>query len=117
VSALRTLVLVAAVAALVSGCGISSDVSRDVGARCESKDDCNDRCLLPTQTEAPGGFCTLQCVDDGDCPGDASCIDLEGGVCLFSCSDDTGCEFLGAGWACLSRDGRPSGQAMVCIGN
>lgn len=112
----KLLTVLLALIVLASACGISSDVSRDVGARCESRDDCSERCLLPSAIESPGGFCTLQCVDDSDCPGDAACIDLEGGVCLFSCTDTAGCEFLGEGWVCESRAARPDGEAMVCIG-
>ncbi len=112
----RSLLLCLALAS-VTACGIASDVSRDVGARCESRDDCNDRCLPPTGQESPAGFCTLQCVDDGDCPSGTACIDFEGGVCLFTCTDNAGCEFLGAGWGCDSRDARPNGEAMVCIGD
>jgi len=100
-----------------SACGISSDVSRDLGARCDTKDECNERCLLPTAQESPGGFCTLQCVDDSDCPGGSKCADVEGGVCLFTCTDNTNCEFLGTGWSCNMTDTRPNGEAMICIGD
>jgi len=109
--------IVALAAVLVAGCGVSSDVSRDLGARCDSRDDCNDRCVPSSLAETPGGFCSLQCVDDSECPNDAACADFQGGVCLFTCATNADCEFLGAGWACDTHDGLPNGEVMVCIGN
>jgi len=102
--------------ALFAACG-GSDVSRDVGARCDVTADCNERCLSPSQN-FPDGFCTLDCATDSDCPSDAACIDAEGGICLFTCVNDVDCNFLGAGWECaeeLSR-GNPDTAVSVCRG-
>ena len=101
--------------ALIAGCQ-SSDVSRTLGARCDQSSECDERCLVAAGPDWPGGLCTISCDDDGDCPGDARCVADEGGVCLFECSADPDCGFLGAGWGCETRDGRPSGQVMVCRG-
>ena len=110
----------AAIAVLVAsaapGCGVSSNVSRAVGARCADVDECDERCL--EGRSYPGGFCGVSCDNDGDCPDDAACADVEGGVCLFECRDAAGCEFLGDGWRCGSAPARAgSGAAvMVCEG-
>ena len=109
--------LVLVVAAMI-GCG-GSDVSRAVGARCDSSDECDDRCLAPTATW-PGGMCTLSCDDDGDCPDDARCAAEEGGVCLFECNEPGtlgDCGFLGDGWTCQTVAGRPEGEVNVCRGS
>ena len=94
---------------------VSSDVSRELGARCEDSDECDDRCL--TGTQFPDGMCTTTCDTSGDCPSAADCADLAGGVCLFACHDDADCEFLGAGWRCLvqvEHGAPPDTEVMVC---
>jgi len=92
-----------------------SDVSRMVGARCDDSSECDDRCLLPGG-DWPGGFCTVSCDADDDCPNDTVCADDEGGVCLFRCASDPECGFLGTGWRCQERNARPTGTVMVCRG-
>ena len=105
-----------AVAALLAACQ-SSDVSREVGARCDKSSECDDRCLSPSPGY-PGGFCTLSCTVPDDCPGDTACADREGGVCLFTCSSDASCGFLGTGWRCDTADLRGAGiKVRVCRGN
>ena len=95
------------------GCSVSSNVSRELGARCDNMDDCDDRCLPPA--EFPGGFCSTSCELDGDCDSDAVCIDVEGGVCLFRCIDAPDCGFLGAGWTCATQPRRGSTEeVMAC---
>jgi len=103
-------------AALLAACQ-SSDVSRELGARCDVQADCDDRCLTPS-TDWPGGFCTVTCDDDADCPSDSACIDEgNGGICAFTCRDDRYCEFLGAGYTCKERDAHPDGMKVtVCRG-
>jgi hypothetical protein len=92
-----------------------SDVSREIGARCDDSDECDDRCLLPGP-EYPGGFCSVTCNSDDECPADTRCSADDGGVCLFECATDDGCAFLGDGWTCQLRDGQPDGEVMVCRG-
>ena len=107
-------VLLAALTA--ASCGVSSDVSRELGARCADLDECDDRCLEGGRF--PGGFCSTSCDNDGDCPDGATCAALQGGVCLFECSDASDCDFLGVRWECLSQaaSGSAGGEVLVCIG-
>jgi hypothetical protein len=107
--------VVAALVAAGPGCGVSSDVSRELGARCNSMDECDERCLAGSRF--PGGFCSATCDDDGDCPDGAACADLSGGVCLFDCDGAAACEFLGNGWECRSADAVGGGEVMVCVGD
>ena len=95
-------VMVLSLTLVFVACSPSSNVGRDVGARCDSSDECDDRCLAPE--DFPGGFCSLSCDTAGDCPGGTACVDVEGGVCLFTCSDATGCEFLGQGYECETEE-------------
>lgn len=110
--------LAALIALLATAACQSSDVSREIGARCDDQAECDDRCLTPSD-DWPGGFCTLTCDSDGDCPGGAACIaDGNDGVCAFTCEIESHCEFLGAGYSCTARDAHPDGapKAMVCRG-
>ena len=96
-------------------CSVESDVSRSVGARCESHDNCDMTCLR--DADFPGGFCTIGCDTDGDCPGGAVCVDRDQGVCLFACTAPDDCAFLGIEWVCKSVDARPTGEVSACIGD
>lgn len=95
----------------------SSDVSRELGARCDHASECDERCLGPS-TEFPGGFCTTSCDTDADCSVDAACVDEDGGaVCEFTCLTDSHCSFLGAGYTCMERDHHGlTDKANVCRG-
>jgi len=96
----------------------SSDVSRELGARCDLNSECDERCLTPS-TDWPGGFCTITCDSDADCPSDAACINEEtSAVCAYTCFTDPGCQFLGAGYKCSERDhhGATAGKVFVCRG-
>jgi hypothetical protein len=102
---------------LAVGACQSSDVSRELGARCTTSDDCDDRCL-PASTSYPEGFCTVVCNGDDECPTDAACVEDDGGSCLFHCADDAGCAFLGEAWQCRERGvrGQPDSKVKVCRG-
>ena len=103
-------------AALLLGCQ-DSYVSRELGARCDNSDECDDRCLGPS-SDWPAGFCTIRCETDTDCPEDAACIEEEGGVCAYACVADVGCTFLGNGYGCRERAARGGvGTRMVCRGS
>ena len=94
-----------------------SDVSRQVGARCDVADDCDERCLAPG-IDYPDGFCTMSCSSRSDCPGGTTCADREGGVCLSECTQSSDCAFLGASWRCVAADLRGGGiKVMVCRGD
>lgn len=102
---------------VIAGCSSDSAVSRELGARCESTSDCDERCL-PPEVDYPGGFCTLSCLTSSECPSSSSCTDREGGVCLFDCSTDRDCTFLGDGWTCKDTNPREEGpKVMVCRGD
>ena len=92
-----------------------SDVSRSLGARCTSDSDCAQRCMLPSG-DWPGGFCTVSCRGDSDCPEGGVCIDqLAGEVCAFSCTSNSDCTFLGAGYNCQTA-GYHTTTVKVCRG-
>ncbi|MCW5808516.1 MAG: hypothetical protein KIT31_39565 [Deltaproteobacteria bacterium] len=106
-----------AIAITLAGCTTSSDVSRTLGARCDSSGECAGRCL-PDGAGYPGGFCTLVCNRSAECPATSACVDREGGACLFSCAGEDSCAFLGEGWRCAEEDLREdtSTKVMVCRG-
>ena len=109
------LVLVLACVALAAACQ-HSDVSREVGARCDKSTECDERCLTDS-AEYPGGFCTVTCNDKTECPTATTCGDVDGGVCLYDCKTDGECAFLGTGWQCKAVDLRGGGiKVMVCRG-
>jgi len=99
---------------VVAACG-HDRVNREVGARCDVQNDCDDRCLGP-DGEYPGGFCSIDCTDNRDCPDETVCADREGGVCLFECIDNADCNFLGQGWSCHDTDLKEGGKTGVCRG-
>ena len=100
------------------GCG-SKDVGANgdlVGGRCVTDVDCRKRCLQGG--DFPGGFCSVSCLVDADCPSGTVCIDKMAGVCLLPCAQPADCQFLGAGYKCDSKD-RKSAKGVkvpVCIG-
>ena len=102
---------------VIAGCQDAA-VSRQLGARCDTSRQCDDRCL-PPDTSYPGGFCTLVCNTSDECPTGAACADREGGVCLFGCVDDTDCTFLGTGWTCKDTDehGVADKKVKLCRGD
>jgi hypothetical protein len=104
----------ALVVMLLAACQ-SSDVSRSVGARCDSNAECDVECL--SSGDWPGGFCTVLCDNDTGCPDGARCIEENGGVCAFGCTADAGCTFLGADYTCKAIDSHGGGtKVMVCRG-
>ena len=115
--ALAGIVVLGALALAGGGACQSSDVSRELGARCTSSDHCDDRCLSASATY-PDGFCTVGCTAADECPGDAACVEDDGGSCLFQCADDAGCSFLGETWRCRERvvRGQPESKVKVCRG-
>jgi hypothetical protein len=92
------------------GCA-SPEVSRAIGARCDTERECDDVCL--TGGDHPGGFCSLTCRNDGDCPSDARCA-TDRSACLLRCSTNDDCKFLGSKWGCHSQSGA---SGKICRGN
>ncbi|HSK02386.1 MAG TPA: hypothetical protein VK932_14135 [Kofleriaceae bacterium] len=115
---MAALVPVLVLAAALVGCSVDAGVSRTLGARCDSADECDDRCLRTPAATFPGGFCSVSCEASGECQGGATCIDVVGGVCLFDCVDDLGCAFLGEGWGCFELPLREDAERRVraCLG-
>ena len=100
---------------LIAACQ-SSDVSRAVGARCDSNADCDQKCETPS-TAWPGGFCTVLCDSNANCPDNTVCVDEDGGICVFTCAADPDCTFLGA-YSCKQLDSRGGGAKVnACRGN
>lgn len=105
---------------LVAAAGCDDDgISRELGATCEAPDECAAICLRPTEGW-PGGLCTIPCVDDRGCPGDASCVDEAGGACLYRCDRDPDCGHLGTtggvAWVCRPRLTPGAATVTVCVG-
>jgi len=113
---MRMRVCIAVIIALAGACS-DSNVSREIGARCDSSDECDQRCLVESEGY-PGGFCTLVCDTSDVCPPGSECTERSGGACLFNCSGDGDCTYLGAGWRCqdVDRRGPPGGKVKVCRG-
>lgn len=86
---------------------------RSVGAACRDDFDCRDECL----EDWPGGFCTLSCRDDRDCPPTSVCTDTRGGVCLLLCDGDRDCANMldDNDYECRSRRNIDRGNDDVCV--
>ena len=99
--------------AVIFGAFACSPVDRAVGAACDSDRDCRDRCL----TDWPGGFCTLECRDDRDCPPEAVCSDTRGGVCLLTCDVNRDCQDMldDNDYRCDDRRNVEGGRDEVCV--
>lgn len=108
--------LLAGLLAIGASCGDEGPVSRLIGARCDAHSECDERCLGPN-SEYPGGFCSLSCNTNADCPADALCVDEDGGICLFECRLDEHCTFLGPAWNCMERDLVVGDTGLVCRGD
>ena len=102
---------------VVTGCSRSAgDIDEFIGAACTRDSQCDERCYQDGG-DFPGGFCSVSCNSDLDCPSDTACIDKAGGVCMFLCSE-VDCARLGPGWFCNDKDARgSSGKVNVCIGD
>ena len=92
----RALVLVAA--ALILGC---SDPPKTqylpIGSRCTSPGQCGTMPFDCNTAGFPGGYCTLACTTDGDCPLDALCAHDH--ACRRKCSIASDCR-SGEGYTC-----------------
>src|SRR5262245_53543464 len=104
--------IVAIAVLLIAGCG-NDGIDREIGATCVTDRDCVDRCY--NGPEFPGGFCSLQCQSDLDCPIDTLCMSTNGGTCMFECPQFD-CGRLGPGWRCRLRSHAAGGDANVCSG-
>jgi len=113
---MRNFMLVVALA--LAACGHDS-IGPDVGGSCTSNADCTQRCLFSPQDPQnwPGGFCTVACTVDADCPHGAACTKEGGGVCLQRCATNADCAGLGNGWRRRGRQGFDQIDRLVCTGD
>jgi hypothetical protein len=106
----------AAILVLLVACGHDTGtIDRTIGAACTDNSQCDHTCFMDPH-DFPGGFCSIGCASDNDCPLDSYCANVAGGVCLFSCAS-VDCGRLGAQWGCHNVDHVGGGKTMVCIGN
>ncbi len=98
---------------LLVGCG-GDQIDSFIGAECTRDSQCEERCFQGGNY--PGGFCSIACASDNDCPSDTVCIEHDGGVCMFLCSE-LDCSRLGPRWGCHDEDRRTGGKDNVCIGD
>jgi len=109
----KRLLGIGSLALALAACGSKEDAV--VGDTCSQNAQC--RFICATGGDFPGGFCTVPCQSDNQCPrGDTLCMDPAGGVCLFTCASDADCFFLGPGWSCRNHDRVGGGRAAVCLG-
>ena len=108
--------LVFVVAILCGACGGhgSGDIDEVIGESCSDDRDCAERCYR--DNDFPGGFCSLACNSDRDCPSDTYCMSTNGGVCMFACPEFD-CDRLGPGWECRERSRAGGGDIPVCSGD
>ena len=107
-----------AVGAASLGCR-TDDVGPDsplVGGRCTTDKDCVTRCLADA-VAYPGGYCTVGCATNGDCPSGSACVAREGGVCMATCLVFADCKEYGAGYQCTAQTSQsPGGTPLTCLG-
>lgn len=97
-----------------AACGHGAgSIDKTIGDTCLSDRDCDHVCFRGG--DFPGGFCSVPCGSDLDCPDDAYCMAEAGGVCMFICPPFD-CARLGGGWQCRERDRAGGGHANVCSG-
>lgn len=99
----------------VSGtCKAGAPPAGDVGSACADASTCGRpdspattawECLSETDlttepTALPGGYCTLQCAGQEDCPQGSLCL---GGYCYDTCSRESDCR--GGAWHCTALGG------------
>lgn len=111
------LVLAAAGGAALGSCG-RDDVGADgglVGGRCASDRDCARRCVI--DEDLPGGYCSLSCLTDRECPRGTFCVEESGGICMLSCMDNQHCADLGLPYLCKAKGRRENkdSKVLVCI--
>src|SRR5688500_12165029 len=111
---MKSLVLFSVLALAACGGHDTGDIDDTIGAACSSDRECVHRCYV--DNDFPGGFCSLSCASDNDCPADTYCMSTNGGVCMFACPGFD-CDRLGAGWSCRERSRQNGGNTTVCSGD
>src|SRR5690349_11791190 len=96
-------------AAALSGCGFT------VGDSCTTGNDCGGQVCV-VRSEFPGGYCSMTCDKDADCPHGSVCIagvlqgQAETTACLRTCTKDSDCR---SGYRCAPGHQSPN---LVCVG-
>jgi len=88
--------------------------SNVVGARCQRDTDCASRCM--TGAIFPGGFCSLHCVTQGQCPQGTVCVSVKDGVCVYPCNTTIDCSLAGSNYSCTGKTDFAGGLYDVCVG-
>ncbi len=85
VSRIPAVVIVIAVAAMLTGC------EPQIGDACSDASDCPSGAICDRTVDQ--GFCTIEDCSPGDCPSEAVCIEYarHEAFCMRSCSDDDDC--------------------------
>jgi serine protease len=75
-----------------------------VGVACTGDPQCNGGTCI---TDLPGGYCTLDCTDSGECPSGATCFwvteDQSLAACFKDCTNSSQCR-QAEGYICDSYD-------------
>lgn len=116
-----------AVALAASGCFADSDDHETaLFDGCEDNSDCvktADACYIVRWTETTGTprdgkMCSLECVDNDDCPSGSACyaleedIDLDRRICYAQCDRDIDCD---EGFACFEAEIEGEGVDFICM--
>jgi len=113
-----TLAILAGCVATVVGCG-QDDVgpqSRMIGGRCTNDGDCVRRCFVDAVV-FPGGYCSVPCASNDDCPARSSCVAREGGICMATCQATKDCGAYGPSYQCARQTSQGAGgDPLACIG-
>jgi hypothetical protein len=111
---MRSLAFICALFVAACGGHELGEIDDVVGSSCATDRDCDSRCYRGD--DFPGGFCSLPCASDNDCPGDTFCMSESGGVCMFACPAFD-CRRLGSDWECRDKSRQNGGRANVCSGD
>lgn len=111
--------IVATISLVLSVCILSScgeDVGPDgrlVGGGCVVHQDCAGGSVCLTDSDFPGGMCTIYCDTSLQCPEGTACVDKKSGLCLPLCRAHVECR---PSYVCKDRklEGE-SGEVLVCL--
>lgn len=113
---MKTLIAISLLLCALGACGGDGVVVDEVvGATCIDDRDCAELC--ERGGEFPGGFCTLSCRDDLDCPSDTLCAGVRGNICMYQCEIDIDCDFLGRNYFCVDEPDFAGRLVGVCMGD
>lgn len=99
--------------ALSCGGGAIGSSGRLVGGACQTSSQCDFVCH--DDSHYPGGYCTVRCASDAECPTGTACVEDGGGICAVLCKAQAECSGWGRGYICdnVRRRGG-GGEHLVC---